>query len=130
MKLTDLHTLAVKQEPIVESAMNKAITALNVTKLDVKDLQIASEHAGYTDEYEGYTACVYGSFIEKTNSHKYYLLWENQDADDEEKPFAINSIFLALGKSGFIEAEPSGNPAFDNLTKDEGVTKLASLKGK
>lgn len=122
MKLSQIKTLTESQSSNVKN--------LDVTKFTVKDLEIAADNAGFTDVFEGYTQAVYGKFEEKTKSHKFFLLWENYDADDEEKPFCISTMHVELGKSGFIEADFGGAPLESDMTKDEAVKKLASYKGK
>lgn len=115
-------------KPLTES-MGSALKSLDVSKLTVKDLIVALDNGGYTDMDNGkYMQCVYGGFRSKTNEHLYYWLWQNDDADDQEKPYAINELWITLGKDGKIIAEPGGNPIADDMAKDEAVKKLASMK--
>lgn len=120
--------LPVKQQ--INEAASAAVKSFNAKKLNVADIIMAMEHAGVTDETEGYTQAVYGKWIAKSKSHMYYMLWEDENADDENAPFAINEIFIWIGESGFIEADTGGMPIADGMTKDAAVTKLATLKGK
>lgn len=114
---------------VAESAMSGILQKLNVTKLDVKDLSVAGDNGGYTDEFEEYVQCVYGKYDEKYKHHVYYVVWE--DANEEgPNNFHINEFFLSLGKTGYIEGEFGPMPIHGEMTKDEAVKKLASMKAK
>jgi hypothetical protein len=123
MKLYELQTLT-------EATMSNALKTLDVTKLTVKDLLVAMDNAGFEQMDNGkFMATVYGGYKEKLREHIYHWLWMDEDTDDQEKPFAINTVFVYLDKNGKVCCDPSaGHPDFDGMTKDEAVKKLASLK--
>lgn len=122
MKLTELKTLT-------EATMSNALKTLDVTKLTVKDLIVALDNAGYEQMDNGqFMGVVYSGYQERFKEHLYHWLWMDEDADDQTKPFAISTVGITLNKNGKICGEPGGQPDFDNMTKDEAVKKLASLK--
>ena len=112
-----------------ESEMTSMVKKFDATKMSVADILEAMNNGGVNDSDQPYTQVVYGGYSDKAKNHKYYMLWENLDsAEDEDKPFAINAIFVFLDRDGKICADSSGMPDHDGMTKDEAVRKLASLK--
>lgn len=114
---------------VAESAASNMLAKLNLTKLDTKDLAVLGDNGGYTDEFEGYVQSVYGKFIPKSRQHVYYVLWEDTNEEGPDN-YHINEFFISMVESGYLEGEFGGMPIHGEMTKDEGVKKLASMKGK
>lgn len=114
--------------PQLDEAAAGIVRSLNVKKLTVGDIQLAMEHAGYTDEFEGNTATVYGGWNAKGKDHVYYLMWENTEEEGTDEHWCISGINISIGESGFIEGEPDGTVVFSNISKDVALTKLKSYK--
>jgi len=120
MRLSELKQL---NENMAQIAMK-----FDATKLTVDDLIKINEDGAEAGEY-GYHQSVYGGWSTDDYQHVYWLLWEDENGN-EEAPFAINRMVVGIGMDGTISAMSSGMPDFDEMTKDDAVKKLASLKGK
>jgi hypothetical protein len=88
-----------------------AIDKFDVTKLELNDLLKAYDNAGYnvpSNERRYFIESIYKGFTK--SGHVFAVVMEDNGDYQEEGTFYVSLFYVTLGKSGKLEAEPSGNP--------------------